>query len=246
MQRFQGRERAAQLFAPTSAFSRIKKLSFWAFFALGALGSMSCEIVFPPQGESVPENVRLQAGNTEALLLWSRPPDVPQSKVYGYNVYRDDEYLQTNGRLSTVRATATSFLDSNLSNDTQYTYKVSIVYTSDEAAGSENGVRIGRQSLGVMGRTRAVPGRPENFTAVQVPNTGNVQISWVTPAVQGASNIFEYRLYRNGSTIARVSGSQHDFTDTNVPRDGARHVYTVRAINLTGIGIESSAAVIMN
>lgn len=246
MQRIQGRERAAHLFAQTSVFSLITKLSLWAFLALGALASMTCEIVFPPQGESVPQNVRLQAGNTEVLLFWSRPPGVPQSKVYGYNVYRDEEYLQTKGSLSTVRATASNFLDRNLSNNKQYTYKISIVYNADDAADSENGALIGRQSTAVQAHTREVPGRPGNFTAVQVPNTGDVQISWISPAVQGASNIFEYRLYRNGATIARVSGSQYDFTDTNLQRGGARYVYTVRAINSTGIGIESSTTVIMN
>ncbi len=84
----------------------------------------------------------------------------------------------------------------------------------------------------------SVPTSPRSLVAVA--GISFVNLSWSAPIGNGSSDIISYRIYRNGSLIATVPGTQLWYNDTNVT-PGITYAYHVTALNSLGEGSESEA-----
>jgi len=82
-----------------------------------------------------------------------------------------------------------------------------------------------------------VPGPPQELVALT--GSGFVNLSWKVPIGDGGKQITSYNIYRNGTLIATVSGTQLYYNDTNVLGDVTYQYYVV-AVNEEGEGLHSN------
>jgi hypothetical protein len=173
----------------------------------------------PATVPGAPANVHATAGDTVVDLSWSAPADDGGSAITGYVVYRDGTEVGS--------PAGTSFHDSGLTNGTTYGYTVAAV----------NGIGTGPQSSPAVDATPqaaptvTAPSAPQDLTASPAKGKG-VQLGWSAPASDGGSAITEYRIYRDGTLLATVSGSTTGYKDTSTSR-GATYSYEVSAFNGT-------------
>ncbi len=75
------------------------------------------------------------------------------------------------------------------------------------------------------------PSNPQNLTVKS--GERYVNLTWEKPLSNGGSDITEYRIYRNGTLIANISGEHLWYNDTNVV-NGQTYTYYVTAVNAAG------------
>lgn len=84
----------------------------------------------------------------------------------------------------------------------------------------------------------SVPGAP---TATATAGVGQVEVTWAAPGSNGGRPVTDYRVERDGETIATPGVAATSLTDQ--PVDCGRHEYRVAALNAVGEGSPSTAAV---
>jgi chitodextrinase len=162
---------------------------------------------------TTPTNLSGTVGTGQINLTWNTSTD--NVGVTGYKVYRNSSLLQT--------VTTNSFVDTNVTAGTSYTYRVS----AHDAAGNNSS-----QSSAV---TRTIP-IPTDITPPSVPtnliatpSTSKVELSW--NASTDNVGVVGYRLYKDGSIYKTLA--TRSYTDTTISA-GTTYSYKVAAYDAAG------------
>ncbi len=181
----------------------------------------SNDVYATPEGvPSVPLNFSAVAGNKYVNLTWLPPNDDGGKPITGYKLYRG---TSAGGEvlIATPGPTQTYYNDTFVTNGVTYYYYITAVNDNGE----------GQKSPELNATPLGPPTAPENLTATT--GNGYVNLTWNSSNNNGGSEITEYRIYRNGTLIANVSGNQLYYNDTNVV-NGQTYTYYVTAANSVG------------
>jgi RHS repeat-associated protein len=176
---------------------------------------------------SPPAGLTAAAVSTNQVnLAWSASTD--NVGVQGYRLYRNGTYLSSIGPIG-----STTFSDTGLTSGTAYTYKV----TAIDAAGNESAQSTSASAT--PGPDTTPPTVPTNLRATGAASN-RVNLAWV--AATDNFGITGYRIYRAGTLIFSVAGSELSATDWNVA-PSSTYTYTVAAVDAAGnTSGQSSAA----
>ena len=137
----------------------------------------------------------------------------------GYNVYRA---TAATGPFTTVLASpaASPYVDSGLTPNTKYFYKVSATNTAGES------------SLSAAVSATTAPAAPTNITPTAL-STSSIKVTWT--ASTGATSYKVYRDTQASFATATLAGSSATttFTDTGL-NPGSQYYYEVSAVNANG------------
>jgi chitodextrinase len=169
---------------------------------------------------SSPTGLSASASDSSHISLsWGASSD--NVGVAGYKIYRGGTYVTT--------TTSTSFTDSGLTASTSFSYQVTAV----DAAGNEGLLSNTATATTPAAATTAdltPPSAPTNLAGSQNGNSPHVSLAW------GASTdnvaVAGYRIYRNGSLVATVSGTTLSFLDGKAPK--GTDAYDVVAVDSAG------------
>ena len=157
------------------------------------------------------------AGDTVVTLAWDAVTD---AELYG--VYRNSTLI--------AKINVAYFTDTNLTNDTSYSYGVSTIKEDVEGTPSA-AVSV----TPTAPATPAAPIMPTGLTAT--PGDTVVMLSW-----NAVADATLYRVYRDGATNPLISISSTSYTDTGLS-NGTSYDYSVRAVNASGREGQPSEAV---
>ena len=184
-------------------------------------------LTIPP----VPKNLTANPADAQVTLSWAASNSADEYRVYRAST--PDGTLVRIAEGTTI--TETSYIDTGLTNGTEYRYTVRAFNIRGESTDSNE----------VTARPVAstvAPPAPANLTAT----AGDTEVSLSWDAVPGAT---EYRIYRAATAapdpLARIAENDTiivtTYTDTGLT-NGTTYRYTVRAVNNIGEGIDSSEA----
>jgi fibronectin type 3 domain-containing protein len=151
---------------------------FYKVFAVtGGVEGMQSSIVSCTTLMSAPGNFRVTSVTDNSVnLAWNAV-----SEVNGYNIYRSSNVNGTYTKLNSSMLSDVSYTDTNLSSNTNYYYKVSVITGGVESVLS-----------GAVSGTTLLPA-PDNLRVITVTDV-SISLEWNT--VSGASG---YNLYRSAS-----------------------------------------------
>lgn len=174
---------------------------------------------------SAPENLTATPGNGRVTLSWTVPASSGDSAVTGYQVSSDNGASWTNVGLTT----AYTFI--NLTNGTEYTFKVRAVNSTG------SGAEASRTATPTS--APSVPAVPRNFTAS--PGFERVVLNWDAPMSNGGSSIIRYEVSKNNGGAWTSAGLYTSYEFTGLT-NGTEYTFKVRAVNSAGNGAEASAS----
>jgi large repetitive protein len=176
---------------------------------------------------SEPRNVTAVKGNTTATVSWDAPLDSRGSDVTGYTVTAYTSGNVAAGTCTSVAPTETCVV-TGLTNGTPYTFKVT----------ATNGIGTSAQSTASSAATPStVPNAPTGVTVAS--GDAQVTVSFTAPTNNGGSSITGYTVTASdGSTI---SGTTSPLTITGLT-NGTAYTFTVKATNINGDSVASSAS----
>jgi subtilisin len=163
-----------------------------------------------------------------AILSWAAPTNDGGGAITAYNVYRKIG----NGSEATLASTGpseTTYVDSGLTNGTQYTYRVAAVNAAGVGAKS-NAVTV------VPAASVTSPGAPTNLRVSTDKSGTALSLKWAAPTNAGGSPISSYFVYRKapGETafglLAVVAPNLRTYTDAGLARRST-YFYYVTAFN---------------
>ena len=207
-------------------------------FATNAVGDGPQSAPSPPimpavsdqQAPSVPSGLALTAvSSTQINLSWAASTDSGGSGLSGYRVYRNGSATA----LTTVAAPATTFSDTSVSANTQYSYAL----RAFDGAGNQSALS-GSQTA-TTPSTITVPSAPTGVAAAA--RDSSAVVSWVAPA-NGGSQITGYTVTSSpGAVTVTVAGT---FTTATVGglANGVSYTFKVFATNAIGNGPQSAAS----
>jgi chitodextrinase len=188
----------------------------------GGTGSTTFEWTIQPPPDATPPSspggLAVTGTTTTSISLgWSASTDTGGSGLAGYRVYRDGA--------STPHAnvSGTTFTDSGLTSGSSHTYRVS----AHDVAGNES------DAAGpVTGTARDVqaPTTPTGLQASNV-NASSARLTWQASTDSGGSGLAGYRVFRDATLIATVSGTS--YIDTTLA-PGKRYRFAVAAVDGAG------------
>jgi fibronectin type 3 domain-containing protein len=176
------------------------------------------------QPPATPAALQATAGNTQVSLSWTAG-----SGANSYSVKRST----TNGGPYTQIGTpsATSYMDTGLTNGTTYYYVVAAVNSVGSSANSS-------QASATPTAPQTVPGVPTGLQAT----AGNAQVSLSWNASTGAASYSVKRSTTSGGPYtALASPTATSYTDTGLT-NGTTYYYVVAAVNSVGSSANSSQA----
>lgn len=176
---------------------------------------------------SEPRNVTAVKGNTTATVSWDAPLDSRGSDVTGYTVTAYTSGNVAAGTCTSVAPTETCVV-TGLTNGTPYTFKVT----------ATNGIGTSAQSTASSAATPStVPNAPTGVTVAS--GDAQVTVSFTAPTNSGGSSVTGYTVTASdGSTI---SGTTSPLTITGLT-NGTAYTFTVKATNINGDSVASSAS----
>nr|WP_245341885.1 lytic polysaccharide monooxygenase [Enterococcus rivorum] len=168
-----------------------------------------------------PTNVKASEVTTSsAKLTWNKVNDAKE-----YNVYRNNQKVGTVG--------AIQFNDSNLKENTSYSYQVEAVGFNGKISEKSNIVTVKTQSSEVEDNQK--PTAPTSVHSMGTTDS-SVDLMW------GKSTHFlgvkHYEVYRDGKKVATTEKTS--FKDTAL-KANTKYTYTVKAISLGGNASDLSA-----
>jgi parallel beta-helix repeat protein len=187
--------------------------------AINSIGESpnSTGVIADPLGApSVPLNINIEAKTGEVNITWDAPALTGGSNITGYNIYKNGTLIDT------VSFDQLWFNDTDVLNQTTYTYNISAVNAIGEGP-----------VVTISGSPLSVPTEPLNLTAEA--GDGYVHLTWEIPENNGSLDITAYYIFRNASAgiYATVFGTEVSFNDTNA-KNGANYTYYIRAMNVIG------------
>jgi len=151
-----------------------------------------------------PSNLSAKAlSATSIKLTWNDN----SSNETGFRIYRDDNLIYVTG------PNVESYIDTGLSPNRSYTYKV----RAANSAGESDAVSV------TVSTNDAPPLAPSNLTAIEA-GSSSVKLSWVDNNEKG------FKLYRNGTLIKTLPADTTTYTDTGLKK-GTPYTYSISAYN---------------
>jgi len=210
---------------------------YYSVSAVNAIGVSvtSTEVAITPGAEpttpSQPRNLQINPGDRDVTLTWIEPLFNGNSPITGYSIYRGNT-AGSESLLTTV-GNVLSHIDYSLTNDQEYSYRVSAVNALGEGPLPD--------PVNATPFAITVPSHPREFTGIG--GDGEVILNWTTPSFTGGLPITHYNIYRgNSSTNMSLLVSVGDvstFTDTGLT-NGKTYFYRIYAENNIGQGVPSS------
>ncbi|WP_139173540.1 fibronectin type III domain-containing protein [Geodermatophilus telluris] len=155
---------------------------------------------------ATPRGLTAVAGDGRVVLSWTAnsEPDLDR-----YVVYRDGAEV--------VRLTGTSWVDTGVTNDTTYAYRLAAVDTHANVSPTSDPAVTARPT------DQTAPATPTGFVATA--GDGSVQLRW---APNTETDVDRYVVHRDGVEVARVAGTS--WTDTGVVNDTG-YAYRIQAVD---------------
>ena len=186
-------------------------------------------LVLPPAPHgtvpAAPIGVSAKAGDGQAEVSWTAPPDDDSSPITSYTVTAHHDGID--GPSTTVRGypPAANAAVPGLSNGTAYSFTVTA--TNAVGPGKASAASVSVTPIGKPGAPTNVKGSAANGTAT---------VSWTPPADTGGSPVTGYSVTADpGGTTATAAGTD---TSISVPglTNGIPYTFTVTATNAVGTG----------
>lgn len=172
--------------------------------------------IAPPieEAPATPTSVNASEVTTSSLkLTWNAV-----STVKEYNVYRDGKKVSTVG--------GTQFNDTNLAENTTYSYQVEAVGTNGKISEKSTSIKVTTQSSEVEDTQN--PTAPANVHSMETTEN-SVDLMWTKSThFLGVKN---YEVYRDGKKVATTKKT--NVKDTRLEAD-TTYNYTIRAVSLGG------------
>jgi chitodextrinase len=175
-----------------------------------------CDDLTPP---TAPSGLTASAISCESVSLnWNSSLDTGGSGVRGYRILR-------NGSLVTeVPAGITSFLDSGLSAERTYSYRVSAKDRSNNESDQSNEAVVATLPCD----DTTAPTAPASLTAIVI-SCDEIKLSWSGSTDNGGSGVRGYRIVRNGVLVTEVPSTVTIFVDSGLsPLHAYRYVVTAK------------------
>jgi fibronectin type 3 domain-containing protein len=178
-----------------------------------------------PAVPPAPANLTATAGNQRVSLSWTA-----SSGATSYNVKRS---TTSGGPYTTISSpTATTYVDSSVTNGTTYYYVVTAANSSGQSGNSN------QASAKPTAPPPAVPPAPANLTAT----AGNQQVSLSWTASTGATSYNVKRSTTSGGPYTTISSpTATTYVDSSVT-NGTTYYYVVTAVNASGQSGNSNQA----
>ncbi|MDR3711036.1 MAG: fibronectin type III domain-containing protein [Capsulimonadaceae bacterium] len=170
-----------------------------------------------PSAPTTPTALNATGGNQQVLLTWTAPAGSPAS----YNIYRS---LTSGGEGTTAYKTgvsSTSYTDSGLTNNTQYFYEVTAVYSG-----------AGESAKSTEAAAWTLCAAPTLLAATA--GNGQIGLSWTAPT-GGASSYDVFRGTSSGAETSLTTVTSTNCTDSSGLANGTTYYYYVTAVNGAGV-----------
>ncbi|WP_095454216.1 fibronectin type III domain-containing protein [Enterococcus hirae] len=185
------------------------------------------EEILPP---AAPLNLRIDDVTTNSVSLsWQEAID--NVDVASYNVYRDDQLVQT------LTGTDLTYIDTGLMEDTTYTYIVKAVDPSGNLSEASNAVKA--RTKMTIEVSRPLP--PTKLRSAHVTEH-EVALMWDAP--NESKEIMSYQVYRNNVLVGEVAGETSLYTDKDL-QENTKYSYVVKSKNKEGNLSEESNKIIV-
>ncbi|MDP4086021.1 MAG: hypothetical protein Q8934_15565 [Bacillota bacterium] len=141
-----------------------------------------------------------------ASLSWS----IPNSQfLTGFKIYRDNQLIHTTNGIENT------FNDSGLKEGTQYSYKVTSIYSD------------GFETTGVMSNVTTNTKPHDEVTSLNANTTYNTAtLSWTIP---NNPYLVGFNVYKNGSLVTKLGKTVSYYQDTNL-NESAAYTYKITAL----------------
>jgi len=181
---------------------------------------------------SVPTGFAATADSCNQInLVWNASADTGGSGLWGYNIYRNGDFLKH------VLAPATSTSDAGLLASTTYTYTV---------LAFDNALNLSAQSAPISRTTPAcgdaIPPSVPTGLSVAAASCNQINLSWNASTDDGGSGLKGYNVYRNGAFLKQVLAPASFTTDTGL-NGSTTYSYSVSAVDNADNQSEQTAAV---
>jgi chitodextrinase len=173
---------------------------------------------------SIPSAVIAAVNSSSQIsVMWNGSTDTGGSGVAGYKVYRSGTLVGT--------TTATSYVDSGLSPNTQYCYAI-IAY--DNAGNSST---ASAQACVTTPPAITVPSIPSAVIAT-VNSSSQISVMWNASTDTGGSGLAGYKIYRSGTLVGTTTATS--YVDGGLSPN-TQYCYTVAAYDNAGNNSTASA-----
>lgn len=168
-------------------------------------------------------------GSTKINLSWTNNA----SDATGFKIERcQGRACSSFSEIATTAANVTSYLNTDLSISTSYSYRVQ-AYNSTADSGYSN------TATATTARDTIPPAIPADLTA-SVVSSRKIKLHWKPPADSGGSELAGYNVYEAGSRIASTVTPYYAVTGLAA---NTQHCYTVTAFDKGGNASDQSAPV---
>lgn len=204
--------------------------------ALEASGEQTPQVSGTVVDPTVPAPVEdVDALNThvgnEVLLQWVRPASVDAVRVYRSSTKEEGEQVVVDA------STNLSFIDTDLENDTQYTYRFVSLNTID----GEEYLATDSPIATVTPADTIAPSMPQQLTVESTDETGTgdkgLEISWIRSNDEDADHVTIYRSMIQNIQGVEIASIQQDepprYIDTDI-EPNVPYYYTVIAYDTAG------------
>ncbi len=182
------------------------------------------ELTIPP----VPKNLTANPADAQVTLSWTASNSAAEYRIYRAST--PDGTLVRIAEGTTI--TETSYIDTDVTNDTQYRYTVRAFNIRGESTDSN-------EVTATPVASTVVPPAPANLSAT----AGDTEISLSWDAVPGATEYYIYRAAAAADPLVRIAEDTTiivtTYTDIGLT-NGTTYRYTVRAVNGIGESPDSS------
>jgi len=174
-----------------------------------------------------PTNLIASTNRTDGIqLVWHNPLETQIKPIDGIRIYRNDTLI----KITTSKIT--NFIDTNVSENVIYRYRVS-VYNSAGESPKSNSVSGKRIPL------IEVPNAPSNLRASH-DQTDGVHLTWTNPSETSTKPITGVKVYRDGRLLNTIQKTTHYLDSTAAA--GVSYNYYVKVYNSAGDSLRSNDA----
>lgn len=203
----------------------IYKLTVSTSIGTSQTGELSGNPVGPPTS---PVDLTAAGNDSYVELTWNEPESNGGLEISGYYLERKSG---SDVLLIPIIGKSYVYRDNDVENGRTYSYRIRCFNSAGNSTFTDY----------VEATPLGIPSVPVELT-FQAGRYFSV-IFWNTPEDDGGSPLTSFKIFRNGSYLAEVSGSSTTYNDTDVS-PGISYSYTVSAVNSVGESIRSESILV--